>query len=87
MQQYPHLFTPITLRGKKLRNRILTCPIGTSFFGPTSHMTDYTLEFFEEKARAGAAELLGRLPDLKGHARNGEVSEPGEQGIFGALDA
>lgn len=55
MQQYPHLFTPITLRGKKLRNRILTCPIGTSFFGPASHMTDYTLEFFEEKARAGVA--------------------------------
>ncbi len=67
MQRYPHLFSPITLRGRKLRSRILTCPIGASFFGPSSHMTDYAIEFFEAKAVGGAATItMGDTPVTSG---------------------
>lgn len=62
-QKYPNLFSPYEIRGIKLKNRILSAPIGISFFGPESHLTDYSIEFFEQRAKGGAATVtMGNIP-------------------------
>lgn len=60
-QHYPHLFSPITIRGKKLKNRIVSSPHsgGPNLYSAGSHgfsnLTETAAKYFGNIARGGAA--------------------------------
>lgn len=54
---YPHLFSPITLSGKRLRNRIVHTSISTSL-AEKCGVTDRLLTYYGNRARGGAAMLI-----------------------------
>lgn len=56
-QRYPNLFSPLTLAGKTLRNRV--CMTATlSNFGTGSRVTEAWKNFLIERARGGAALII-----------------------------
>jgi 2,4-dienoyl-CoA reductase-like NADH-dependent reductase (Old Yellow Enzyme family)/thioredoxin reductase len=57
MNSYPNLFTPVTIRGITLRNKIISTPNQTRF------QNNIEAAYMESKARGGAAAvLLGECP-------------------------
>jgi 2,4-dienoyl-CoA reductase-like NADH-dependent reductase (Old Yellow Enzyme family)/thioredoxin reductase len=57
MKSYPNLFTPVTIRGVTLRNKIISTPNQTRF------QDSVEAAYMESKARGGAAAvLLGECP-------------------------
>lgn len=54
---YPHLFEPLMLSGKRLRNRIVHASI-TLRRGRNQAVTDSMLEYYEARARGGAALIV-----------------------------
>lgn len=54
-QNYPHLFSPIRVRGMLFKNRIISAPLGAWVFSPDNYLFDYAISMFEEKAKGGAA--------------------------------
>ena len=53
--KYPHLFSPIQIRGKTFKNRILLAPMGIDESGPPGVMSQATVDFYERVAAGGAA--------------------------------
>ena len=56
---YPHLFTPITVRGKRIKNRIASAPhCGPNMFrcgeNGYSNFTETAVQYFGALARGGA---------------------------------
>lgn len=56
---YPHLFSPITVRGKRIKNRIVSAPhCGPNMFrcgeGGYSNFTETAVQYFGALARGGA---------------------------------
>ncbi len=70
---YPHLFSPITVRGKLFKNRILAAPIGAWVFSPQNYIFDYAIDAFAEKAVGGAAAVTVGHTEVN----NGEPDEDG----------
>lgn len=54
-RKYPHLFSPIKIRGHVFKNRIISAPLGAWVFSPDNYTFDYAISMFEEKAKGGAA--------------------------------
>ena len=52
MNFYPHLFSPLTIRGKRIRNRIETAPM--SVVGSTNGFTREALELYANMSKGGA---------------------------------
>ena len=52
MNSYPHLFSPLTIRGKRIRNRIETAPM--SVVGSTNGFTREALELYGNMSKGGA---------------------------------
>ena len=53
-RKYPHLFSPLEIRGKVFRNRIFSAP-NMIFQIVDGRPTDYYVGYLAEKARGGAA--------------------------------
>ncbi len=63
---YPNLFSPITIRGKTYRNRILVSPIGPEIpnEGEGGKMSDQAVGFYRSVARGGCARVVSGENDV-----------------------
>ena len=52
MINYPHLFSPLRVRGKLIKNRIFSAPMGVGTITP--FYTREPLELYKKLARGGA---------------------------------
>ncbi|CAM9548493.1 unnamed protein product [Discosporangium mesarthrocarpum] len=55
---HPHLLAPGRIGSLDLRNRILMCPMGDNQASDGGYVTDQQIDYFEARARGGAALLL-----------------------------
>ncbi|MCR9092671.1 MAG: NAD(P)/FAD-dependent oxidoreductase [bacterium] len=55
---HPHLLAPGRIGSLELRNRILMCPMGDNQATDGGYVTDQQIDYFEARARGGAALLL-----------------------------
>jgi len=55
--KYPHLFAPLTVRGKTFKNRFFSAPNANSYV-EEGHPNDYYIQYMEEKARGGAGMVV-----------------------------
>ena len=63
---YPNLFQPLTVRGRTLKNRIMSAP-NMMFQVVNGRPTDYYVGYLEHKAKGGAAIVnLGEVPVIRG---------------------
>lgn len=67
MKAYPSLFTPIMIRGKLFKNRIISAPLGAWGFSPDNYVFDYAVSMFEEKAKGGAAAVTVGHTEINYH--------------------
>lgn len=56
-RKYPHLFTPMNIRGQTFKNRIMAAPAGVWNFSPDNYIFDYAVSMFEHKAFGGASAI------------------------------
>ncbi len=63
---YPHLFSPITIRGKTYRNRILVAPLGAEIpnEGADGVMSDTAIRFYRRVAAGGCARVMSGENDV-----------------------
>ncbi|MGC3954543.1 MAG: FAD-dependent oxidoreductase [Propionicimonas sp.] len=54
---YPHLFTPLTVRGVTFRNRVFGSPITTNRVVENGYPTPEGINFYETRARGGFAQV------------------------------
>jgi 2,4-dienoyl-CoA reductase-like NADH-dependent reductase (Old Yellow Enzyme family)/NADPH-dependent 2,4-dienoyl-CoA reductase/sulfur reductase-like enzyme len=55
-QQYPHIFSPITIGGVTFKNRIWSAPAGTHLlFGQEEYPSDAAIAYYRNKAAGGTA--------------------------------
>lgn len=69
---YPALFSPIMVRNKLFKNRIISAPIGAWIFSPESYIFDYAINMFEEKAIGGAAAITVGHTEINVHEPDGD---------------
>ncbi len=62
--KYPHLFSPMTLRGKTFRNRILVAPMGIEERGENGYMSPRGALFYEDVAAGGCARVCSGENDI-----------------------
>ncbi len=55
--KYKNLFSPITIRGKTFKNRILVAPMGTEDEAADGYMSEACAYFYERVAKGGAARV------------------------------
>ncbi len=56
IQQFPHIFSPITIGGLTFKNRIWTAPAGTHLlFGNEAYPSDAVIAYYRDKAAGGSA--------------------------------
>ncbi len=58
MNNYPNLFTPIRVGAHVLKNRIILAPMGGTYVNPDGTVTDAMINYYVERARGGAAEVI-----------------------------
>ncbi|MBM4372087.1 MAG: NADH:flavin oxidoreductase, partial [Deltaproteobacteria bacterium] len=68
MTAHPLLFSPFTLKGVPLRNRVAMPPFGLNYTGMQRVPNDRLVDFYEARARGGAGLLIvgGAGIDLRG---------------------
>lgn len=57
IETYPHLFTPLTVRGVTFKNRVFGSPITTNRVMQDGYPTPEGIEFYETRARGGFAQV------------------------------
>ncbi len=62
---YPNLFSPITVRGKTFKNRILLAPLGNMDPGAPYKMSDQTIAEYERIAQGGVARIVTGENDVQ----------------------
>ncbi|MBE6992561.1 MAG: FAD-dependent oxidoreductase [Ruminococcaceae bacterium] len=62
--KYPHLFSPVTIRGKTFKNRILVAPMGIEEDDNGGAMTQRGIEFYEDVAAGGCARVCSGENDV-----------------------
>ena len=55
--QFPHLFSPITVRSMSIRNRIVMTAMHLGYT-PTGEVTDRLIAFYRARARGGAGLVI-----------------------------
>ena len=55
---YKHLFSPITINGLTLPNRVVMMPMGSDLAGHTGELTDEHIKYYEKRARGGTGLIL-----------------------------
>jgi len=83
---YPHLFEPLEIRGRMLKNRILSAP-NMLFQVVNGRPTDYYVGYLEHKAKGGAAIVnLGEVPICDGGSHTPQIKLTDEnRNIFGEM--
>lgn len=67
-QLFPHLFSPMTIGGVELRNRILSTGHDTSM-AENGHVTDAMIAYHEARARGGAGLIVSQVVGVHETAR------------------
>lgn len=55
---FKHLFSPITINGLTLPNRVVMMPMGSDLAGHTGELTDEHIKYYEKRARGGTGLIL-----------------------------
>ncbi|MDT7690895.1 MAG: dimethylglycine catabolism, partial [Pseudonocardiales bacterium] len=55
---YPHLLTPLTVRGKRIRNRIVSSPHATGWEHPGGLISDKEVDYHVRKAAGGVGLVM-----------------------------
>ncbi len=55
---FPHVFSPLSLRGVTLKNRVAMMPMGSDFAGTNGELTDEHIKYYELRARGGTGLIL-----------------------------
>ncbi len=75
---YPHLFSPMVVKGKRFRNRVITAPTHHSFaVDPDNNINDWGVKVWGDRAKGGAAAVTigeGKLDKLNSAAHSGHVN-------------
>ena len=84
--RYPHLFEPLEIRGRMLKNRIMSAP-NMLFQVVNGRPTDYYVGYLEHKAKGGAAIVnLGEVPICDGGSHTPPIKLTDEnRNIFGEI--
>ncbi|MGI6217216.1 MAG: FAD-dependent oxidoreductase [Coriobacteriales bacterium] len=84
--EYPHLFAPLEIRGRVLRNRIMSAP-NMLFQVVDGRPTDYYVGYLEHKAKGGAAIVnMGEVNICDGSSHTPRiVLEDKNRNIFGEI--
>ncbi|USL57598.1 FAD-dependent oxidoreductase [Pantoea ananatis] len=53
MHAYPHLFTPLTINGMTLKNRVIMPPMGTNLASLNGEVSQEQLDYYSLRARGG----------------------------------
>ena len=53
MSLHPHLFSPLTINGMTLKNRIIMPPMGTNMATLNGEVSQEQLEYYELRAKGG----------------------------------
>ncbi|QME61993.1 FAD-dependent oxidoreductase [Escherichia fergusonii] len=53
MSHYPHLFSPLTINGMTIKNRIIMPPMGTNLASLNGEVSQEQLDYYELRARGG----------------------------------
>lgn len=57
VKKYPHMFAPMTIRGKVYKNRVIASPITTNRVIENGYPTPESIDVYETKARGGFAQV------------------------------
>lgn len=57
-QQYPHLFSPITLRRMTIKNRVIMPPMGSNFATYTGEVSEEMKNYYGLRARGGTGLII-----------------------------
>ena len=75
---YPHLFSPMIVKGKRFKNRIITAPTHHSFaVDPDNNLNMFGVKVWGDRAKGGAAAVTigeGKLDKLNSCAHSGHVN-------------
>ncbi len=55
---FPHVFSPLQLKGLTLKNRVVMMPMGSDFAGPKGELTDEHIKYYELRARGGTGLII-----------------------------
>lgn len=55
---FPHLFSPITLRSMTAKNRVVMMPMGSDFAGHNGELSDEHIRYYELRARGGTGLII-----------------------------
>ncbi|MFR6715581.1 MAG: hypothetical protein ACLUTE_06980, partial [Dorea longicatena] len=50
---FPHVFSPLTIRGMTLKNRVVMMPMESDFAGHDGKLSDEHIKYYELRARGG----------------------------------
>jgi len=73
---YPHLFSPYTLAGHRLRNRVTHLSITTSL-SQGGQVTDRLIQYHANRARGGAAMIIAEPINMPPHQKVGAKANAG----------
>lgn len=57
-RNFPHIFSPLTLRGMTMKNRVAMMPMGSDFAGHNGELSDEHIKYYELRARGGTGLIL-----------------------------
>lgn len=55
---FPHVFSPLTVRGMTLKNRVVMMPMGSDFAGHDGKLSDEHIKYYELRARGGTGLIM-----------------------------
>lgn len=55
---FKHVFSPLTIRGMTMQNRVAMMPMGSDFAGPNGELTDEHIQYYELRAKGGTGLIM-----------------------------
>ena len=55
---FPHVFSPLAIRGMTLKNRVVMMPMGSDFAGHDGELSDEHIKYYELRARGGTGLIM-----------------------------
>ena len=55
---FPYVFSPLTIRGMTLKNRVVMMPMGSDFAGHDGELSDEHIKYYELRARGGTGLIM-----------------------------
>ncbi len=57
-KDYPHIFTPLTVKNMTIKNRIVMMPMGTNYGEQNGEMSFLHINYYEERAKGGVGLII-----------------------------